>query len=47
LSIIRIKDKNISKDGWLMGRYVNGKLEVIGKTKIAQKWDFIVTFAKT
>ena len=40
---IRIKDKNISKDGWLMGRYVNGKLEVIGKTKIAQKWDFIVT----
>ena len=26
-----------------MERYVNGKLEVIGKTKIAQKWDFIVT----
>ena len=40
---IRIKDNNISKDGWLMGRYVKGKLEVIGKTKIAQKWDFIVT----
>ena len=26
-----------------MGRYINGKLEVIGETKIAQKWDFIVT----
>ena len=40
---IKIKNFNLSKDGWLMGRYINGKLEVVGKTKIAQKWDFIVT----
>lgn len=25
-----------------MGRYVNGKLEVLGNQKIAQKWDFII-----
>ena len=40
---IKIKNFNLSKDGWLMGRYINGKLEVVGKTKISQKWDFIVT----
>ena len=40
---IKIKNFNLSKDDWLMGRYINGKLEVVGKTKIAQKWDFIVT----
>ena len=34
---IKIKNFNLSKDGWLMGRYINGKLEIVGKTKIAQK----------
>ena len=41
----RIKNKNpqLSTDGWLMGRYVEGNLEVVGNTQVGQTWDFIMT----
>lgn len=39
----KIKNRGIiDNDGWLMGKYVNGKLQIINKTKLAQDWDFIV-----
>jgi hypothetical protein len=41
-SKIKMKITTIDTDGWLMGKYVNGELQVIGKTNIAQKWDYIV-----
>lgn len=39
---IKIKGP-IDKDGWLMGKYVNGNLEVVGNTQVAQEWDYVVT----
>jgi hypothetical protein len=42
-SKINMKISSIDKDGWLMGKYVNGELKVLGNTNVAQKWDYIVT----
>jgi len=41
-SKIKVKISSIDTDGWLMGKYVNGKLQVIGNTNVTQKWDYIV-----
>ena len=41
-SKIKMKITSIDADGWLMGKYVNGELQVVGNTNIAQKWDYIV-----
>nr|WP_260393513.1 fibronectin type III domain-containing protein [Riemerella anatipestifer] len=41
-SKIKMKITSIDTDGWLMGKYVNGKLQVIGNTNVAQKWDYII-----
>lgn len=39
---IKMKISTIDADGWLMGKYVNGELQVVGNTNVAQKWDYIV-----
>ncbi|MFO0378499.1 MAG: hypothetical protein ACK50M_08655, partial [Cyclobacteriaceae bacterium] len=39
---IKMKIPTIDADGWLMGKYVNGELQVVGNTNVAQKWDYIV-----
>ena len=41
-SKIKMKITSIDADGWLMGKYVNGELQVVGNTNVAQKWDYIV-----
>ena len=37
-----MKISTIDPDGWLMGKYVNSELQVVGNTNVAQKWDYIV-----
>ncbi|MCP4460160.1 MAG: hypothetical protein GY816_19375 [Cytophagales bacterium] len=39
---IKMDDLPISSDGSVMGRYVDGVLEVSGNTQVAGKWDYIV-----
>lgn len=39
---IKMDDLPLSQDGSVMGRYVNGVLEVNGNTQVAGKWDYIV-----
>jgi len=41
-SKIKIKITSIDADGWLMGKYIKGELQVVGNTNVAQKWDYIV-----
>ncbi|WP_282143473.1 hypothetical protein [Cellulophaga baltica] len=41
-SKIKMKISTIDPDGWLMGKYVNSELQVVGNTNVAQKWDYIV-----
>jgi len=41
-SKIKMKIPTIDLDGWLMGKYVNGELKVVGNTNVAQKWDYII-----
>ena len=39
---IKMDDLPVSQDGSLMGRYVNGFLEVYGSAQVAGKWDYVV-----
>ncbi|MHA7831416.1 MAG: hypothetical protein ACX93O_09965 [Flagellimonas sp.] len=41
-SRIKMKIPSVDINGWLMGKYIDGELQVIGNTNVAQKWDYIV-----